>query len=435
MLADIGDAQNLREHLSTFSAHVANLASIVRAADARALVALDEIGVGTDPSEGAALAQAVLEALADAGARVVATTHYNLLKEMAEVDARFANASVEFDPETLAPDLPPAPRRGRELVGPRRRGAHGHAGRCPRARERAPRARGPAPRPHAGRALGEPRRPRARARGGAAACAPRARPRATTTATSSSASRSGATELFGELRADLDRAFSDAHAQVAGVIRSLQQGGGARDAAHARERLLALEKRAKEAQAEVAGERAEAGAARSEPEGEALARVDWSRARAGDRVTLPGGRTATVLALPDRRGRARVQVGTARLEIPAEQIGVAAPGPSPAAPGARPAPPRVQFSLAGAETAASRADLRGLRVDEALARLDRALDEAASRGAARVAVIHGLGTGALRRAVREHLAASPYVARSEDAEAHEGGDGVTIAVLGGDGVN
>ncbi|HEX2485493.1 MAG TPA: endonuclease MutS2, partial [Myxococcota bacterium] len=103
VLADIGDAQDLREHLSTFSAHVANLAEIARAADARTLVALDEVGVGTDPSEGAALAQAVLEELADRGARVVATTHYNLLKEMAEVDPRFANASVEFDPETLAP--------------------------------------------------------------------------------------------------------------------------------------------------------------------------------------------------------------------------------------------------------------------------------------------------------------------------------------------
>jgi DNA mismatch repair protein MutS2 len=103
LLADIGDAQDLREHLSTFSAHVANLAGIVRGAGPRTLVALDEVGVGTDPSEGAALAQAVLEVLADAGARVIATTHYNLLKEMAEVDARFANASVEFDPETLAP--------------------------------------------------------------------------------------------------------------------------------------------------------------------------------------------------------------------------------------------------------------------------------------------------------------------------------------------
>src|SRR5262249_61523675 len=103
VLAHIGDGQDIREHLSTFSAHMANVARIAREAGPRSLVALDEIGVGTDPGEGAALAQAVLEALAASGARVVATTHYGLLKEMAEVDPRFANASVELDPETLAP--------------------------------------------------------------------------------------------------------------------------------------------------------------------------------------------------------------------------------------------------------------------------------------------------------------------------------------------
>ncbi|HSJ97654.1 MAG TPA: endonuclease MutS2, partial [Myxococcota bacterium] len=103
LLADIGDAQSLRESLSTFSAHLANLAGIVEQADGRTLVVLDEIGDGTDPGEGAALAQAVLEALAGAGARVIATTHYGLLKELAQIDPRFENASFEFDPETLAP--------------------------------------------------------------------------------------------------------------------------------------------------------------------------------------------------------------------------------------------------------------------------------------------------------------------------------------------
>ena len=435
VLADIGDAQDLREHLSTFSAHVANLAAIVREANARSLVALDEVGVGTDPSEGAALAQAVLEVLADAGARVVATTHYNLLKEMAEVDGRFANASVEFDPETLAPTYRlrlGAAGSSSALAVAARMGMPGavleRAGALLEREDR-----------RLDRMLSELSASRA--------ALEREREEAGRLRAESEASRDDyrrklerlqerRDRLFGELRADLDRAFKDAHAQVAGVIRSLQQGGSARDAARARERLLALEERAKQAQAEVAGERTGAGGSRgaTEADAEPLGRVDWSRTRPGDRVALPGGRTATVLALPDRRGRARVQVGTARLEIPAEQIGVAAPGPSRAAPGARPAPPHVQFRLAEKEVAASRADLRGLRVDEALSRLDRVLDAAASEGAPRVAVIHGLGTGALRSAVREHLAASPYVARVENAEPAEGGDGVTIAVLG-DGAN
>ena len=103
VLADIGDEQDIRESLSTFSAHMANLAATVSEAGPRTLVLLDEVGVGTDPGEGAALAQAVLEQLADAGARVVVTTHFGLLKEMADVDERFENACVDFDPETLAP--------------------------------------------------------------------------------------------------------------------------------------------------------------------------------------------------------------------------------------------------------------------------------------------------------------------------------------------
>ena len=84
LLADIGDGQDMRESLSTFSAHMVNLATIVGAAARNTLALLDEVGVGTDPGEGAALAQAVLETLADAGTRVVATTHYNLLKRSEE---------------------------------------------------------------------------------------------------------------------------------------------------------------------------------------------------------------------------------------------------------------------------------------------------------------------------------------------------------------
>ena len=103
ILVNIGDGQDMRESLSTFSAHMFELSGIVAAASQHTLALLDEVGVGTDPSEGAALAQSILETLATRGARVIATTHYNLLKEMAEVDDRFCNASVEFDPITLAP--------------------------------------------------------------------------------------------------------------------------------------------------------------------------------------------------------------------------------------------------------------------------------------------------------------------------------------------
>jgi DNA mismatch repair protein MutS2 len=428
LLADIGDAQDLREHLSTFSAHVANLSSIVRSAGARTLVALDEVGVGTDPSEGAALAQAVLEVLADAGARVIATTHYNLLKEMAEVDARFANASVEFDAETLAPTYRlrlGAAGSSSALAVAARMGMPGAVlERADALLEREDRRldRMLAELTASRSALEREREEAVRLRAESEAARDEYR-------TKLERLQERRDRLFGELRADLDRSFKDAHAQVAAVIRSLQQGGTARDAAHARDRLLALQQRTKANEADATGGTAPA-ADDSDADELALGRVDWSRVKPGDRVFAKGGRAATVLALPDRRGRVRVQIGTARLEMPADQLGAASAAMG-GTPGKRErSAAHVRFELAAADApAASELDLRGLRVDEALARVERALDDAAAKGKARVAVIHGVGGGALRGAVREHLARSPYVLRAVDAEANEGGDGVTIAVL------
>jgi DNA mismatch repair protein MutS2 len=117
--------------------------------------------------------------------------------------------------------------------------------------------------------------------------------------------------------------------------------------------------------------------------------------------------------------------------MPADQLGAAPRASDPPAQKQRKrSDPHVRFELADSDTpASSQLDLRGLRVDDALARVERALDDAAAKGKARVAIIHGVGGGALRGAVREHLARSPYVIRAEDAAANEGGDGVTIAVL------
>ena len=424
LLADIGDEQNLRESLSTFSAHMANLARIVDAASERSLVVLDEIGEGTDPGEGAAIAQSVLEALADAGARVVATTHYNLLKEMADVDPRFENASVEFDPDTLAPTYrlrmgtagassatAVASRMG--LRGDVLERANALLEREDRRLDRmlselgASRAALERERREAERLRAESEEVRERYRGKLERLQERR------------------DELFRSMRAGLDRAFRDAHAEVAGVIRGLQRGAAsARDAAHARERLLALdEKRQRAAAAALAPETGE----------ERAPAIDWRFARPGDPVRVPGGGAGTLLALPDKRGRVAVRVGGVRVQVPAERVAAEAPS-APARP-ARPAPrvtvdaddaPRVPLAGSGGS---ERLDLHGLRVAEALERLVYALDRAARRGCDRLVIVHGLGTGALREAVREHLRESPYVTRFAPADPEEGGDGTTVAAL------
>jgi DNA mismatch repair protein MutS2 len=225
-------------------------------------------------------------------------------------------------------------------------------------------------------------------------------------------------QLYHSMRDDLDAQFRNAHAQVAAVIRDLQRGGAsAQDAAHARERLRSLEERQREVEEE-------AGLV-PQPGESALERVDWTRARAGDAVRIEGGGSGVLESLPDRRGRVAVRVGAARLVLPAERVGRAEDAGRAAAPAPKPRP-TAPLPEGGTE----RCDLRGQRVDVALDALETALDRAVNTGRDRLVVVHGLGTGALRRAVREHLSASPYVAKVEPASADEGGDGASIALFG-----
>ncbi len=421
ILADIGDEQNIRENLSTFSAHMANLAQIVERASPRCLIALDEVGVGTDPGEGSALAQAILEALADAGARVIATTHYHLLKEMAELDARFANASVSFDPDTLAPtyrlEMGVAGVSSAAAVAARMGLRSDVLERAGAILEREDRQLDrllvelAANRAALEKETHEARRLRAESE------AVRDEYRAKLEKL-----QARRDELVRSMRGDLDRAFKQAHGEVAGVIRDLQRGGSARDAAQARGRLQALEARARaaESRSEVAP-------------GDARPAVDWRSARPGDTLSLRDGGSGVLVALPDRRGRAVVQVGSARVVVPADRLRAAA-APKAPDPRRRGAPQVSVQRETGADAEGDGApsetcDLRGLRVDVALERVVEALDRAAAAGRQRIAFIHGRGSGALRRAVQAHLAESPYVDRFEPGDPEGGGDGLTWAEL------
>ena len=202
------------------------------------------------------------------------------------------------------------------------------------------------------------------------------------------------------------------------MVRELQTGGSARDATRAQQRLGELAAEQREAEREAAP-----GVAAAPP----LPPLDWRHARVGDAVAIRGGGEGRLLALPDQRGRVAVGVGGARLIVPMARVGGAA---APA--DAKPKPVRseavVRFE-AGDASAAQRCDLRGLRVDEALDRLAEALDRAAALGSPSLTIVHGIGTGALREAVRRHMAESPYVARFDPGETAEGGEGVTIARL------
>jgi DNA mismatch repair protein MutS2 len=425
VLAHIGDEQDLSANLSTFSAQMSNLAQIVNRASDGSLVVLDEVGVGTDPGEGAALAQAVLEALADRGARVIATTHYNLLKEMAEVDDRFANASVEFDPDTLQPTY----RLHMGLPGVSSATAvAARMGLAPEVIERANELLDREDRQldrvlselSASRsALESEQREIARVRLETEAVRTEHRQKLEKLLTRRD-------KLFRTMREDLEKSFREAHERVAQVIRDLQRGSTAGDAADARRNLQSIASVTESAQRE-AGLEAHAG--------DSLNPIDWSRASPGDPVQIDGGTNGVLIALPDSRGRVSVRLGSARVSVPIQRVGAA--NPETQSRSKRAAQPRVRFQpsqqsnlQSDAEAGdAGRCHLAGLRTDEAIDRLVYALDRAASAGRSSLVIIHGLGTGALRSAVRRHLEQSAYVSHFASASQEEGGDGVTLAIL------
>ena len=419
ILVDIGDGQDIRESLSTFSAHMMNLSRIVRAASPRSLIVLDELGVGTDPAEGAALAQAVLEGLADRGARVVTTTHYGLLKEMADVDERFCNASFEFDPETLAPTY-------RIHMGvPGVSSAAAVAARMGMPSEVLDRANSLLQREDrqldrmltelatSRMALDEEQRAatRLRAEGEAVRDEYRAKLQRL---------QERRDKLFHSMREGLDQAFQEAHAEVANVIRELQRGGTAQVAGRAREKLLSLEQRAHDVETDLVMQ-----APKPEP---SAAAIDWRHAQPGDAVSVPGGARGVLESLPDRHGRVRVRTENASLVLPQDRLAVA---PRQTGREERQRSVRASRTQAAPDEAVGggslRCDLRGLRVEEALDRVAEALDRAVVDGRDAAVFIHGFGTGALRSAVREYLRQSPYVERYTAGDEESDTDGVTTA--------
>ena len=153
--------------------------------------------------------------------------------------------------------------------------------------------------------------------------------------------------------------------------------------------------------------------------------IDWPRARIGDPVRAPGGGAATLLSLPDRKGRVIIQVAGAKVAISRDQLHAGQAKNDRARPKEHESHPIIPARIGGI----AESDLRGLRVEEALSRLDEAVDLAAAEGRDEIRVIHGIGTGALRSAVREHLPHSHHIVEWIEATRDEGGAGATRGIL------
>jgi DNA mismatch repair protein MutS2 len=413
--ADIGDEQSIEQNLSTFSSHMTHIIDILEEADPRSLVLFDELGAGTDPEEGSALAMALLENLRDRGITTLATTHYSDLKLYAHNTPGVINASVEFDVETLSPTYELSiglPGRSNALTIASRLGLNpviiDHAEKIVRPDTL-----------QADALLDEIRR--AKQEGLRAEERAKARERQSQLVERDlryqlANIEETRREVVAETRALMERELGLVRDEIKEMRRSLARNGEFGGSAHSD--FLAR------AEAELSRRQAESEAVNQEvilpgnSDEQLVGPIE-----VGDRVWVPSLQASgEVLALHPRSEEADVQLGNFRLKLPVKRMELRQkaqreePKSAVAVPAARPSP--------GLEL-----DLRGVRVEEGLERVERYLDDAYMARLPWVQIIHGKGTGALRDAVRTAVKDHPLVSSARAGGPGEGGDGVTVVKL------
>jgi DNA mismatch repair protein MutS2 len=381
---------------------------------ANALVLLDEVGAGTDPSEGTALAIALLKYLADHARLTVATTHYGELKALKYQDERFENASVEFDEDTLSPTyrlLWGIPGRSNALSIARRLNLK--AAVVEQARE----LMGLGAQEDVNEIIAglEAQRKQQESKSNEAAqLLAQTEKLHNEVRRKAEMLREREQDLRQQQEAAVQKAIAEAKAEIAKVIKRLQQGDAtAQDAQQATEAVDAIAQRRLPAQKP----------AQTKPK-------PGFKPQVGDRVRLPSlGQTAEVLTEPDEDGKLTVRfglmkttVGLADIEsLQGEKAEVPVkPKPQDTVPAAQAAPPAPAI-----RTSRNTFDLRGMRVAEA----ESVLEDALAKASGAIWIIHGHGTGKLRRGVHDYLKSHPQVQRFEAAEQADGGTGVTVAYL------
>ncbi|MBW4427299.1 MAG: endonuclease MutS2 [Nostoc desertorum CM1-VF14] len=425
VLADIGDEQSLQQSLSTFSGHIRRISRILEALGngesgignreeenleiptPQSLVLLDEVGAGTDPVEGSALAIALLQYLANHAQLTIATTHFGELKALKYEDERFENASVEFDESTLSPTyrlLWGIPGRSNALTIALRLGLK------PEVVEEA--------KTQVGEATDEVNQVIAgleaqrRSQETKAAEAQSLLQQAERLYKEVSAKAANLEERESSLRASQEIAVKEAIAQAKGeiaqVIRRLQKGTPT--AQEAQQATNALNQIGQQYQP----------ATPAKPKAGFMPKV-------GDRVRIPKlGQIADVITAPDQDGELSVRFGLMKMTVKLQDVEsldgqkpepIVKPKPAPAA--VIPPPPAVPEI----RTSKNTIDLRGKRVADAEYILDKAISEATGP----VWIIHGYGTGKLRQGVHAFLQQHPRVNNYEPAEQADGGTGVTVA--------
>jgi len=420
IFADIGDEQSIEQSLSTFSSHMVNIVNILKRADHRSLCLFDELGAGTDPIEGAALAVSILEDIRLRGAKCAATTHYSELKLYALTGNRVENASCEFNVETLMPTY-------RLLIGvPGKSNAFAISSRLGLSDAIIEDARG--------RIAGENikfedvlteleknRRTAEREKDRALAYKRETELIKRTAETKQQALQEKSDRIIEAARQEAKKILEDAKAESDAAIRAIREAQRQKDTREANRALEKSRSRLNEKTKEHAG---------------ALSHniLDGKKASKPPKTVKPGddvevvnlGQRGIVVTEPDSKGNLYVRVGVMKLQSNLSYLRLA--GEQAAAPKTRrngvSRPTEMRTATISPEL-----DVRGETIDEAVYRIEKQLSDALLSSLTEVRIIHGKGTGALRNGIHAWLRTQPYIAEFHLASFGEGDAGVTVVRL------
>ena len=416
--ADIGDEQSIEQSLSTFSSHMKNIVEITEHCDDRSLVLFDELGAGTDPAEGAALAVAVIEFCRKLGAKVAATTHYGEMKLYAMRTEGVINASCEFDVETLRPTY-------KLLIGiPGKSNAFAISGRLGLIKLIIDDAKSLVSENDVNfeDVLSQLEAQRQSME--------QARIQAEQLKVETERIKRQSEEYNREIKKERDKAVEKARKDAQRIIEDAR-----RSVNQAMDEIKQMKKQLKDAgaledfnqrQAELRRGLNEAQDKLSKNDRPAEKKVSARPPKQGDTVELLKlGTRATVLSV-NKDGTLQIQAGIMKLTVKQEEVYVLPQQEGEAA--VKKFVERANRELRNLSVS-SEVDLRGMNADEALNVLDRYLDEAMLAKLSSVRIIHGKGTGVLRKAVGQHLKRDKRVKSVRLGVYGEGEDGVTIAEL------
>mgnify|MGYP005768566953 CR=1 FL=1 len=413
VFADIGDEQSIIQSLSTFSAHMTNIVDIINHADSETLILLDEIAAGTDPKEGASLAQAILEYLKNKNSFVIATTHYGELKSLAYTQKGFVNASVEFNINTLKPTyklligIPGASNAiaiGKnlglkdEIISSARETYFNQKDNTAQVLEQLQKTQQEL---SDSKKIIEEKEENVRRL------------------------EQSLNDKLAEIKKDkrknihiykkkYETSLEEAREEIKDILKEMREEKSEKIARRSFNRLANIETAMRSNFNKEENEIAEK-----------YTPINWDTAKTGDKVMVTDlNQEVTILELPDKNNNVQIQMGLLKTKIKKDKLAVLNKSLIKREQKAK-GIYKKDFSIERRNISQT-LDLRGYRCEEALDEIEAYLDKASLVNLSPVYIIHGHGTGALKQVIRDYLMHSPYVAKFRPGENAEGGDGVSV---------